>query len=96
MESIKPTVGRNLYFQPSADFVAENKLTIIDSSPLHANLVFVNSDGVINIAGFDHIGTPYRAVNIPLVQDGEAPTEGESYAHWMTYQIQQADLAEKQ
>ena len=87
---IAPTIGRDCYFKPNELDIETNDLTLIDESPLQAKVVFVHPDGEINIGGYDHSGNTYRFENIKLVQQGEEPPEGESFAHWMQWQIEQA------
>jgi hypothetical protein len=88
---IQPTIGRKLYFKPTLFQINEMRATYLDlSQPFDATIVFVHEDATINIAGYDHNGVGYKALNIPLIQDGDEPPEDESYAYWMPYQVQQA------
>jgi hypothetical protein len=86
---IKPTIGRVVWFWPGD--VKRIMINILDPKQPHdAHITFVHSDTEINVAGFDHRGEPFSVHNVKLVQEGEAPYEGESHAAWMPYQQGQA------
>lgn len=83
MASIKPTIGRVIWFTPSSSLMPG-----VDHRDQHlqGNIVYVHSDTHINVGGFDARGAPYAAINVPLIQEGEARPEGGHFAEWMPYQ----------
>lgn len=90
---IEPTIGRKCYVKASEYDIDNLGLTILDNlRTIDATIVFINGDGTINAAGFDHAGNPYALENLAMVQGNDFPdTEGESFAYWMPYQNAQAD-----
>lgn len=90
---ILPTVGRVVLFRPTKDHAhpAAQSLGIIGDQPMKADVVFVWNDRLINIAGYDHLGAPFRYTSVRLIQEGDEPArEGESVCTWMDYQLGQA------
>lgn len=89
---IKPTIGRVIHYYPGA----EPALATLPGQPIPALVCGVHSDGVINIAGFDAVGTAFARTSVALVQEVEdsesLPEDG--YATWMPYQKEQAAKAE--
>jgi hypothetical protein len=84
---IKPTIGRVvLVHRP------ENTST----QPEAGLVVFVHSDNMINVAGFDHNGVPFARTSVYLVQDDPIPQHAyrSTYAEWMPYQKGQAAKAD--
>ena len=89
---IKPTIGRKVwYFVNSAEGlngIHSNDL----STPLDANIVYVHSDTCVNIAGFDHNGTPFARTSVPInIENGGGAS---AWVEWMPYQVGQAKAAE--
>jgi hypothetical protein len=83
-QMIQPTVGRVVHYFRDRD--SEEQVALI---------AHVNQDGTVNLAVFDHNGSPEpRSACIPLVQEGEAlPLQGH-YCRWMPYQLGQAAKTE--
>ena len=75
---IEPTVGRVVW-------VIRPKDTTDIKQPEAAFVVYVWSDHLINVAGFDHNGNPFKLTSLALVQDDEPKPEG-NFACWMPYQ----------
>lgn len=81
---IKPTVGRVVWFH---QFGAD--------SPIQAAIVCkVISDTQVNLVTFTEYGVAIGAMNVRLLQPGEAPEENVSYCEWMPYQLGQAARTE--
>lgn len=87
--TIKPTVGRIVWFNPAAsDNIARQGF-----SPLAAIIACVWSDTCVNLAVFDANGNQHSRTSVLLVSDDmRAPTE--NYAEWMPYQKGQAAKTE--
>lgn len=77
---IQPTVGRVVWFYPGADSSGQAFPALVN---------FVHSDRCINVAGFNHGGTPFSHSSCQLVQEGDAEPLG-AHARWMPYQVGQA------
>lgn len=79
---IKPTIGRVVWaFRPYH--------TSDPAQPETAQIVYVHNDRLVNIAGFDHQGHPFKHTSVPLVQENEPKPEG-IFVTWMPFQIGQA------
>ena len=86
---IPPSIGRVVLFHPRPMLVATK--TNYGDQPMDAHVVYVWNDRMINIAGFDHDGNPFKLTSVRLVQEGDEPAqEGESVCTWMDYQLGQA------
>jgi hypothetical protein len=92
MARIEPTIGRVVWYR-HCSLPANCSGVLAKGEPWTAQVVFVHPTGRINVAGFDHSGQYFKAINIPLVQDGD-PYPGEVYAEWMPYQKGQAAKTE--
>ena len=79
---IIPTIGRVVW-------VIRPKETTDIQQPEAGLVVYVWNDHLINVAGFDHNGKPFKLPSLALVQDDEAKPEG-NFACWMPYQKGQA------
>lgn len=80
---IKPTVGRVVWaFRPfhTGDV----------NQPETAQIVYVHNDRLVNIAGFNHDGVPFKHRNVVLVQEGDPKPDGENFVTWMPFQVGQA------
>jgi hypothetical protein len=76
---IKPTVGRIVWY-----WLAHGSP---QTNPLAAIVCHVKSDSMVNLAVFDAEGNHGRAVDVPLIQEGdERPTT--HFCEWMPYQKQ--------
>lgn len=79
---ITPTIGRVVWV------VRPRETTDIQQAEA-ALIAYVWNDHLINVAGFDHNGNPFRLGSLRLVQDDEPKPEG-NFACWMPYQKGQA------
>ena len=84
---IAPSIGRVVWVRNRAGVSEAHQ-------PEAGFIVHVHADGLINVGGFNQIGTPFAATSIPLRQDDDAPPKG-CYAEWMPYQIGQAAKTEQ-
>lgn len=89
---MKPSIGRVIWFHPEA---GDKFITTQDNQPVPALICGIHSDTQINVGGFDFNGLPFARQGVRLLEVGESPTEGEAYAEWMPYQIQQAAASEE-
>lgn len=79
---ITPTIGRVVWV------VRPGYITDI-KQPEVGLVTYVWNDHLINVAGFDHNGDPFKLPSLALVQDDEPKPEG-NFACWMPYQKGQA------
>ncbi len=78
---IKPTIGRVLWFTPSAndpDLMSDQKLPAIVS--------YVWNDNLVNLAVFSANGIATGRTSVSLCQDNEPKPEFGYYCEWMPYQ----------
>ncbi len=95
---IKPTIGRRLWYWPSAydrgqgDVCPPSVIQQGDlAQPCDAGVVYVHSDRCINITVADHNGVMHSRTSVQLWQDNDpAVPDGAAYAQWMPYQAGQA------
>jgi hypothetical protein len=96
--TIKPTVGRMVWYRPNERDVNAGGMFAHsgdDPQPFHAMVVFVHSDFAVNLVVYDHRGTQFARPSVHLAQDGgPARLQGEAYCEWMPYQKGQAAKAE--
>ena len=52
----------------------------LNKAPEIAQVVFVNPNGTVNLAGFDHEGRPFTAIGVPFRQDGAAAPKAPLWA----------------
>ena len=95
---IKPTVGRRVWFRPSAAFLASNPtLTQFNpEQPMDAGIVYVHHDHMVNLIVTDHVGKTFPVPSVPLLAGQYEPAEdGDVYCccEWMPYQKGQAAKA---
>ena len=50
---------------------------------------------MVNVAGFDANGNPFKATSVQLLQDDDQPNTVGAYAEWMPYQKGQAEKTEQ-
>ncbi len=81
---IKPTIGRVVWFYPTADSSGQAQPALVN---------FVHSERCINVAGFNHGGTPFSQNSCLLIQEGDPEPSG-AHARWMPYQVGQAKKQE--
>lgn len=91
--TIKPTVGRVVWFYPSAAPLPEGFAVPELGQPLAAIVARVWHERSVNLAVFDANGVSHAFQSVPLIQEGEEAPDGH-HAAWMPYQISQAKKAE--
>lgn len=96
---IKPTIGRRVWYWPSAhdrgELMYPPDSTIRQSDqtqPCDAGIVYVHSDRMVNLTVADHNGVMHQRTSVILRQPGEKEPLG-AYAEWMPYQMGQAKQA---
>lgn len=82
---IKPTVGRVIWYWPSAREEGEQ--------PWAGMIVKVWNDRLINVGGFDPNGNPFKDTSVQLLQDDDEVYSG-AHVRWMPYQKGQAAKTE--
>lgn len=87
MATIKPTVGRIVWYYPNRfDLFPQNG----KGQPHAAIIAWAKSETEVNLSVLDAHGVPHGKTSVLLVQPGvEAPTDT-AYCTWMPYQIGQA------
>jgi len=88
------TNGRVVWFTPNgySGIIQHDPKT-----PLTAHVAHVWNDHLVNLFVIDSNATPHSVTSIEFVQPGEPkpePGSGISYAHWMEFQIGQAQKYE--
>jgi hypothetical protein len=86
---IKPTVGRVVWFTPSATHepgFVRNDVT----APLAAMVAHVWGDRMVNLVVFDGNGVPFGKTSVALLQDDDAKPSHGYFCEWMPYQVGQA------
>lgn len=90
---IAPSVGRKVWYRPSADDVdgrAESQIETAGDQPVDATIVAVWGPRMVSLAIFDAGGKHHTRRSVTLVQPGdEIPANGR-YVMWMPYQVGQA------
>ena len=77
---ISPTVGRVVWVRPSKPGVMWLQSKVTDQ-PFIGFVTHVWNDRLVNIAGFDADGAPYKMASVHLVQEGD-PIPPFPYAEW--------------
>lgn len=95
---IKPTVGRKVWYRPSATDMASMETANVSNvpnerQPLDATIVAVWGDRCVNLAIFDIYAKVHERRSVTLVQEGDAVNPNGGYAEWMPYQLGQAKSA---
>ncbi len=86
---IAPTIGRMVHVWKNGAYL-DGAIVQVDQ-PLSGQIVYVHTDRMINVAGFDANGDVFRLTSVALMQDGDAkPDGGQPYAEWMPFQKGQA------
>jgi hypothetical protein len=91
--SITPTIGRKVWFWASEDFIDATDCVPEDpKQAFDATVIYVHSDGNVNLSVVDHRGEQGLVENCELRDPGEGDEHGgeEDYATWMPYQMGQA------
>lgn len=96
MSIITPTIGRRVWFRPSAEIIESSGMTVHDKSvPLDAGIVYVWNDRLVNLDVTDHAGAHLAITSVPLIHGDEpAGPMPFFYAEWMPYQNGQAKKTE--
>ncbi len=87
---MKPTVGRVVWYRPNGSDSGVEILS--DSTPVNAQICYVWSDTMVNLAIDDHNGNRHARTSVPLIgPDERIPAHGHgAYCEWMPYQIKVA------
>lgn len=81
--SIKPTIGRVVWFWPNPE---DCSIPTAGDQPLAATVSYVHNDNLVNLSIANVDGEVHGRTNVKLRQpDDERPSE--SFAEWMPYQI---------
>lgn len=86
---IKPTVGRVVWLRRTD--------AIVKDQPESAQIVMVREDNIVNVAFYDHNGTPGARTSVFLRQpEAKVPDWAKHcYVEWMPYQQGQAAKTEQ-
>lgn len=79
---IVPTIGRVVWFYPGKQFTGYHD----GVNPIPALICRVWSNTMINVAGFDSDGNPFRQTSVFLKQEETDPVPDFGHAEWMLYQ----------
>lgn len=96
--TIKPTVGRVVWFHPSKNSAEPGFSRHAEGEPYAAMIAHVNGERLVNLTVFDANGAAHPRTSVELVQDGCSIPGSGYYAEWMPYQNGQAaktEVAEK-
>lgn len=98
---IKPTVGRKVWYRPSAaDMAGNHGMKCVNGQPLDATIVAVWGDRMVNLLVLDSYGRSFSLTSVTLLQEGDAPQKDaednivSAYAEWMPFQVGQAKAAQ--
>jgi hypothetical protein len=88
MSSIKPTIGRKVWFYEPTLAGNINNPTV----PFDATIVYVWGDTCVNLRVTDHQGNTFARCSVPLRDPGadDRHGAGDYVATWMPYQTGQA------
>lgn len=89
MSFIKPTVGRMVWYHPTA----YEQFPQAGDEPLAAQVARVWSDTCVNLCVLDANGSPHSKTSVLLWQEGQ-PKPDAGYCEWMDYQKGQAAKTE--
>ncbi|MWV17552.1 hypothetical protein F3I16_16035 [Pseudomonas sp. L-22-4S-12] len=96
MSTIRPTVGRILWYWPTAYDITQGMFAYPGSDqPMAATVAFVHSDRMVNLAVADHNGKQFEKRSVTLLQEGDQVRDRSGYAEWMPYQKGQAATVER-
>ena len=96
---IKPTIGRRVWFRPSAAFLASNPILtqFNPEQPMDAGIVYVHHDHMVNLIVTDHVGKTLAVPSVPLLAGhyvADEDTDVYCCCEWMPYQKSQAAKTE--
>lgn len=89
MNSIRPTVGRVVWYHPDKNS-ATGGFQQNGEQPFAAVVAYVWGETAVNLTVFDHSGNAHSRTSVILVQPGSTPPEHGHWCEWMPYQIGQA------
>jgi hypothetical protein len=95
MSTIKPTIGRKVYFyDPSTSTARQQDMQrYSDSQPFDATVVYVWGDTCVNLRITDHAGNTHVRTSVPLRDPADGDAHGKEYvATWMPFQVGQAKV----
>lgn len=84
---IPPEIGRKVWYFVNNPGGLNGLVQLDPAKPFDVNIVYVHSDTLVNIAGFDHNGTPFARISVPINAVGPGAT---AWCEWMPYQLGQA------
>lgn len=94
---ITPTVGRKVWYQPSAqDKAGTFPMQCSAGQPLDATIISVWGDRMVNVLVTDIMGKQYPVLSCTLLQPGDEPSANADgqlvgrYVQWMPFQVGQA------
>lgn len=87
---IVPTIGRVVWLYTVAHGIHADS----NPQPYPALVCYVYGERMINVAGFDSNGDPFKRTSVTLLQDDDAAPHDCDYATWMPYQTAQAKKGE--
>lgn len=89
--TIKPTIGRVVWFRPSTAAGTGSTFSYHDpKQPCAALIAYVWGDACVNLHAFDQNGVGHSFTSVRLIQEDEPKPEGGYFCSWMPYQIGQA------
>lgn len=96
---IKPTIGRRVWFRPSAAFLASNPILtqFNPEQPMDAGIVYVQHDHMVNLIVTDHVGKTLAVPSVPLLAGhyvADEDTDVYCCCEWVPYQKSQAAKTE--
>lgn len=95
---ITPTVGRKVWYRPSAhDVVGPVPMSVAGPAddpskgqPLDATVIAVWGDRMVNLLVTDIVGRQFPVMSCTLLQEGDERPAAGRYAEWMPHQQGQA------
>lgn len=91
--TIKPTVGRIVWYYPAVNCAESGFASNSGDQPLAAIIARVWHDRMVNLTVFDANGVPHARTSVPLLQDLE-DSGTSAFCTWMPYQKGQAAKTE--
>lgn len=93
---IKPTVGRVVWYWPTAEDIQCRNLSVCDTGPqpFAATIACVHSDRRVALSVVDHAGKQFGLSDVMLLQVSDDGRAAPGYAQWMPYQKGQAAKTE--
>jgi len=94
---IVPTVGRKVWVRLNGALnvlrgTSPGFIHNVGYEPLDASITAVWGNRMINVAGFDAMGSTFAMNSVTLVQPGDPlPPAGSAYVEWMPYQVKTAE-----